>query len=216
METARIHDLIRLGPNERIIFERDAPTPEAIARLIASLANTHGGTILFGIDRRKAVVGLRNPQAALSKITRGAQLVTPPILIEPRSVELDGATLIALDVPQGTNAPYTAPDGRILVRAQRGSAPASDQQAAELARRAFTGALLMPLGEQRRLQAKNAPPVDLEHILLKLEHLIIANAELTRKLDEANSWQSRMADQLIGAALGLIVSVALFYLGLGG
>ena len=212
MSAARIHDLIRLGPNERAVFVHHTPAPEIVARLIASLANSAGGVIVFGVQGR-SIVGLRDRQAALSSVAQAAQQVTPALLLEPQIVEADGRELLVLQVPRGLDAPYTTRDGRILVRRGRRSVAADAQQAAELAQRALSSAALMPLQPATgRLQAKSAAPgVDLEHILLKLERLIIANAELARKLDESNSWQSRLIDQLIGAGVGIIVSVVLFY-----
>ncbi len=216
MDAARIYDLLRLGPNQRIIFARDVPPPGHVARMIVSLANTEGGVILFGVNDHQTIVGLKRVQAALKTITHAAQSVTPPVLIEPQLVAIDGKEIITLEVPQGYNTPYMGPDGGVLVRQTTRIVPANAEQAAELAQRAFAGAALIPLTERdpaRRLQPKQAAPtVDLEHILLKLERLIIANAELTRKLDEANSWQSRITDQVIGAVLGLVISLMMFYL----
>lgn len=215
MQSAHIHDLIRLGPNERAIFTRDTPAPEHLAPLIASLANTQGGTILLGV-RGRSIVGLRDQQAALSSVAEAARQVLPALLLEPQIVTVDQRELLVLQVPRGQDPPYTSGDGRILVRRGRRSVAVDARQAAELAQRALSSAALVPLQTADmptgRLQAKSAAPtVDLEHILLKLERLIIANAELARKLDEANSWQSRLIDQLIGAGIGIIVSVVLFY-----
>lgn len=212
---ARIHDLIRQGPNERIIFAREGLSPRAVARLIASLANSAGGVILFGVRGRR-IVGLRDGRAVLATIARAAQLVMPALLIEPALVQINGRALVALDVPRGLDAPYLTADGQILVRRGPRSVPADAREAAGLAQRSIHAATLLPLSATaapHRLQAKSAPPpVDLDHIMLKLERLILANAELARKLDASNSWQSRLIDQLIGVGLGIIASVVLFYL----
>ncbi len=217
MQLARIDDLLRIGPNERIIFERDTQSPEAVAQLIAGLANTDGGTVVFGITPRGAVRGLRDHQASLTTIGRASDKITPRLLLDPQLVTRDNRQIILLEVPRGRDAPYTTADGHIPIRVGKRNTTASPRQAGELARRAVQGAVLVPLpGEQReaqRLVAKSvAPAVDLDHVILKLERLIIANADLARKLDDANSWKSRIADQLIGAVLGLLVSTAVFYL----
>lgn len=217
MQLARIDDLLRIGPNERVIFERDTQSPEAVAQLIAGLANTDGGTVVFGITPRGTVKGLRDTQASLTTIGRASDKITPHLLLDPQLVTCDNKQLILLGVPQGHDAPYTTADGHIPIRMGKRSTTASAQQAGELARRAVRGAVLVPLrgeqGDSQRLVAKSvAPAVDLDHVILKLERLIIANADLARKLDDANSWKSRIADQLIGAVLGLLVSTAVFYL----
>jgi hypothetical protein len=219
MHAARIDDLLRLGPNERIIFEREARSAENMARHIASLANTQGGTIAIGISERRAVTGVRDSQATLAAISRAAQLVNPAILLEPHIIDIDRKQIVVLDVPQGYDTPYTTSDGHIPIRNGATTAFADNQQAALLARRALSGATLVPMGgasadnPTRRMQPKSATvTVDLDHIMLKLERLIIANADLARKLDQSNSWQSRLTDQLIGAILGMIVSTLVLYL----
>lgn len=214
MQSARIHDLLRLGPNERIIFVSDASRPAAIAQCIAGLANAQGGTLVLGVKGRGAIVGVRDAQAAMVAIDTAARRIMPELLLEPQMIELDGNMILALDVPRGVDTPYVA-DGRIVVWNGRRLVAANGVQAAELAQRAVNSAALIPLTQ--RLQSKSAAPaIDLEHILLKLERLIIANAELTHKLDQANSWHSRITDQAIGAVLGLIIStIVLYVLGLG-
>jgi hypothetical protein len=218
MHPARLQDLLRLGPDERIVFMRDLPTPARLARQIASLANTHGGTIVVGVDAHNAVVGVRDPQAALSVAARAAQQLQPPLLIEPGIVAADNKTVLLIDVPQGSDPPYTTADGQIMVRRGRSVVAAGAEHAADLARRALRGAALVPLAPPdatRRTQPKSATAtVDLDHILLKLERLIIANAELTRKLDDANSWRARITDQVIGAVIGLLVSVVVYWIGI--
>ncbi|MDP9312954.1 MAG: ATP-binding protein [Chloroflexota bacterium] len=218
MQLARIDDLLRLGPNERIILEPDADSPAAVARQIASLANTQGGTIVFGVHARRKPKGVRNTKATLRTISRALELITPTVLIEPEVVAVDGGAVVLLDVPHGYDPPYTTADGHVPVRQRSKTTSATAAEAAELAARAIHSAALIPLdptsrSDMQRLRPKSAAPmIDLEHILLKLERLIIANAELARKLDAANSWQSRLTDQLLGAVLGLVVSTLVFYL----
>lgn len=218
MQASRIHDLLRLGPNEQIIFLRDVSAADTIAPLIAGLANTRGGTIVFGVKNRKAITGLANAHADLAKVAQAAEQIRPPILLESQIITVDDKDLLLIDVPQGYDTPYTTSDGRILVRNRTRTIPAGNEQAAELARRAVQGAALVSLGAAtQRMQPKSVTAtVDLDHIMLKLERLIIANAELTHKLEEANSWRNRVTDQVIGAILGLVISLTVFYLlGLG-
>lgn len=219
MQLARIDDLLRLGPNERIIFEPEAQSPTAVARYIASLANTHGGTLVFGVTGGRNLKGVRSTKTTLATISRAIGLITPTLLIEPQVIPGDNGDLVLLDVPHGYDPPYTTADGHIPIRNGSRTTTATGAQAAELATRALQGAAFISLDntmtrrDTQRLQAKSAAPtIDLEHIMLKLERLIIANAELARKLDAANSWQSRLTDQLLGAVLGLIVSTLVFYL----
>lgn len=217
MSSARITDLLRLGPGERIVWQRDMPRPAEIARHIVSFANTRGGTIVFGLAKNGAVEGVSDPKAAQTAVAQAVAEIKPPLLIDAQPIVHDGATLLVVDVPQGQDTPYVTGDGRVLVRSKGKVVGATAAQAAELAQRAVQSAALVPIapaGTQRLAPKTASPTVDLEHILLKLERLIIANAELTRKLDQSNSWQSRVADQLIGAAIGLVVSVVVYWIGI--
>ena len=220
MQVARIDDLLRLGAGERIIFEREVPSAAEVSRLVASLANTQGGVIVFGISERGKVHGLRDARKALGTLGQAAQLLLPSLLLDPQIVPHGERELILLEVPQGHDPPYTSADGQVPVRVKARTRPATPEQAVELARRTLQGAAFVPVAgaarDGQRMQAKSAslPPVmvDLDHIMLKLERLIIANAALARKLDDANSWKSRIVDQLIGAVLGLTISGVVFYL----
>jgi|GEM_PF-6906977 len=215
----RIHELIHQTPNDRLLVERDVRSPLVVAELIAGLANTYGGLLIFGVDGQD-VVGLRNTPRALAVLNRAIELVTPSLLIEPQVIDADGKNILVVDVPQGYNAPYLTTDGRILVLRDARLVPADAAHAAELAQRALTAATLMPLlvpsGSQRLQPKSTATTVDLEQILQKLERLIVANSDLTRKLDESSSWRSRLTDQLVGAVLGVVVSSIVWYvLGIG-
>lgn len=210
MHSARIADLLRLGPGGHTLFERDVAASGDVARLIAGLANGDGGTILFGAGEGRAA-GIDHTGGAFRRIAAGAQRVTPPLLLEPQLATLDGRNMILLDVPRGADPPY-AVDGQIWVRGRKGIHAANTEQATDLARRALSSVTLAPAAGSGRLGAKGPFSVDLEHILLKLERLIAANAELTRKLEDAGSWRSRIVDQLIGALIGLALSVLVFYL----
>jgi len=211
MYSARIADLLRLGPGGYTLFVADVGAPGDIARLIAGLANSDGGTILFGAAASGRVTGIGDTRGALRRIAAAAQRVTPQLLLEPQLATLDGRSLIMLDVPRGADPPYVV-DGQLWVRGRKGVRAADPEQAADLARRALRSATLAPASSSGRLGAKGPLSVDLEHILLKLERLIVANAELTRKLEAASSWRARVVDQLVGAVIGLTLSVLVFYL----
>lgn len=210
MHTARIADLLRLGPGGHALFVADVGASDDVARLIAGLANADGGTLVFGAETSGRVRGVGDVRGGLGRIAAGAQRVTPQLLLEPHLIKHAGRELIALDVQRGADPPY-AVDGQLWVRGRKGVHGADPEQAADLARRALRSATLVPAASAGRA-AKGPVSVDLEHILLKLERLIVANAELTRKLEAANSWRSRMIDQVVGALIGLALSALMFYL----
>lgn len=215
MQSARTLDLLRLGPGARVHLESEVPPPQALAAAIVGFANAAGGTLVIGATKRGQVTGVRDARAAAGAVARAAQMINPQLLLEPYVAQVDGRDVVMVDVPRGADAPYASADGRIWVRNGKRLAIADARQAAELAQRAMQAATLLSLQERitGRLHAKTAAPtVDLDHIMLKLERLIMANAELARKLDAAGSWRARITDQLIGAVLGLVISGLVFYL----
>ncbi|WP_029215597.1 helix-turn-helix domain-containing protein [Kallotenue papyrolyticum] len=215
MQAGRVEELLRRGADQRTVLLRRVPSPAAIAALIASLANTAGGTLLLGVTDHGRVVGVGDVAGALQRIAQGAALVQPPLIIEPQLLEYAGRMLILIDVPQGQDPPYLGPDGRMLVRVGRRTVAATPAQALALARRGLQAARLPNRATAARLQAKQAGlTVDLDQIFDKLERLIVANAELTRRLDQANSWRGRVIDQAIGAVLGGGLSLLLYLFGL--
>lgn len=214
MQAGGVEELLRRGADQRTVLLRRAPSPAAIAALIASLANSAGGTLIVGARGAGRVRGVGDVASALQRIAQGAALVQPPLIVEPHLLERDGRTLIVVEVPQGQDPPYLGPDGRILVRVGRRTVAATPAQALALARRGLQAARL-PNRDAARLHAKQAGlSVDLDQICDKLERLIVANAELTRRLDQANSWRGRVIDQAIGAVLGGGLSLLLYLFGL--
>jgi predicted HTH transcriptional regulator len=58
MSVGDLKRLANTGEGTYLEFKRTIPSPEKIAREIAALANTHGGTILVGVDDDKSIVGV--------------------------------------------------------------------------------------------------------------------------------------------------------------
>ena len=58
MGPSDLRNLIQRGEGSFLEFKKTIPKPEKIAREISAFANTHGGTILIGVDDQKNITGV--------------------------------------------------------------------------------------------------------------------------------------------------------------
>lgn len=109
--------LIRGGEDTYLELKLTLSNSEKIAQEIVAMANTDGGTMIFGVTDTFLVQGVRSTdrvQEELQRICR--QDIVPPILPLIESVAFDsGKIVVALEI-RGKNRPYRTSDGRVFVR----------------------------------------------------------------------------------------------------
>jgi ATP-dependent DNA helicase RecG len=109
--------LIKGGEDTYLELKVKLSNPERIAQEIVALANTAGGTIVFGITDQLRVEGIRNPgrvQDELIKICR--EEVYPPLIPFLDVIAFDdGRRVIALDI-EGKQRPYRTKKGKFYLR----------------------------------------------------------------------------------------------------
>ncbi len=109
--------LIRGGEDTYLELKVKLSNPERIAKGIVALANTDGGTMIFGVTDQLRVEGVRDPedvQAELVRICR--EEIYPPILPLIDCIAFDnGRRIVALDI-EGKRRPYRTRDGRFYLR----------------------------------------------------------------------------------------------------
>ncbi|MDQ2746769.1 MAG: putative DNA binding domain-containing protein [Acidobacteriota bacterium] len=109
--------LIRGGEDTYLELKVKLSNSDKIAKGIVALANTDGGTMIFGITDTLRIEGVRNPeevQAELVRICR--EEIYPPITPLIDSIAFDNARIvIVLDV-EGKRRPYRTRDGRFYIR----------------------------------------------------------------------------------------------------
>lgn len=109
--------LIRGGEDTYLELKVKLSNSDKIAKGIVALANTDGGTMVFGVTDNLRVEGVRNPdevQAELVRICR--EEIYPPLLPLIDSISYDnGRNLVVLDV-EGKRRPYRTRDGRFYLR----------------------------------------------------------------------------------------------------
>ncbi|OIO93876.1 MAG: hypothetical protein AUK03_07585 [Anaerolineae bacterium CG2_30_64_16] len=99
--------LLQQREGETLDFKRELPGSSDLAVLISALYNTHGGTIVFGVDNQRRPVGVDRPQgveAGIVNILRDRLDldVLPAIEIVP----FLGREFVVITCPRGLYPPY--------------------------------------------------------------------------------------------------------------
>jgi ATP-dependent DNA helicase RecG len=109
--------LIRGGEDTYLELKVRLSNVEKIAQEICALANTDGGTMVFGVNDQLRVEGVDNPDLVrdeLSRICR--EELTPPLVPLIDIVAFDnGRSVVALDI-EPKRRPYRTRDGRFYLR----------------------------------------------------------------------------------------------------
>jgi ATP-dependent DNA helicase RecG len=109
--------LIRGGEDTYLELKIKLSNSDKITKGIVALANTDGGTMVFGVTDNLRIEGVRNPeevQAELVRICR--EEIHPPLLPLIDCISYDnGRQIVVLDV-EGKRRPYRTRDGRFYLR----------------------------------------------------------------------------------------------------
>jgi hypothetical protein len=109
--------LVRGGEDTYLELKVKLSNPERIAQGIVALANTGGGTIVFGVNDQMRVEGIDHPEEVQDELVRICREdIIPPLIPFIDRVAFDnGRRIVALDV-QGKRRPYRTRDGRFFIR----------------------------------------------------------------------------------------------------
>ena len=106
---SELQELIKHGEGERLEFKKKTTHPTRISRTLASLANTHGGRVLVGVDDDGRIVGVRDAEEEMYVLRLAAeQYVDPPIELNFKEVEEDHRTVLIVTVRESTRKPHRA------------------------------------------------------------------------------------------------------------
>ena len=130
------------GPGDVLAFHesiasRRAGTGLALAlRDIAAMANSSGGTVYVGANasEKRAIAGVPDAAAAEQDIRQGlAEGLSPALPVEITPLVSGDKTVLRVDVPRGSERPYTLA-GSIFVRRGAESEPASRDEIVAMVR----------------------------------------------------------------------------------
>ncbi|MBK8812508.1 MAG: ATP-binding protein [Acidobacteria bacterium] len=107
--------LIRGGEDTYLELKVKLSNPERIAQGIVALANTDGGTVIFGVSDQLRVEGVSNPEGVQEEIVRICrEEIVPPVIPLIDVISFDnGRRVVALDI-DGKRRPYRTRDGRYV------------------------------------------------------------------------------------------------------
>jgi ATP-dependent DNA helicase RecG len=109
--------LIRGGEDTYLELKVKLSNPERITQGIVALANTAGGTIIFGVSDQLRVEGVVNSESVQEELVRICrEEIVPPLIPLIDVIAFDnGRRLVAIDI-DGKRRPYRTRDGRFYIR----------------------------------------------------------------------------------------------------
>ena len=104
-----LQELIRRGEGEQLEFKKKTTHPSRISRTLASLANTHGGQVLVGVEDDGRIVGVRDAEEEIYLLRQAAlHYVEPALTLYIKEWEEDGRTVLIVTVPESAHKPHRA------------------------------------------------------------------------------------------------------------
>ena len=109
--------LIRGGEDTYLELKVKLSNSDKIAKGIVALANTDGGTMIFGVSDQLRIEGVSNAEGVQEELARICrEEIYPPILPLLDCISYDnGRRIVALDI-EGKRRPYRTRDGRFYLR----------------------------------------------------------------------------------------------------
>nr|MBA2620147.1 putative DNA binding domain-containing protein [Acidobacteriota bacterium] len=109
--------LVRGGEDTYLELKVKLSNPDKIAKGIVALANTSGGTMIFGITDQLKIEGVAYPETVQEELARICrEEIFPPLLPLIDCISFDsGRRVVVLDI-EGKRRPYRTRDGRFYIR----------------------------------------------------------------------------------------------------
>lgn len=117
LTTEKIKQAIIGGESLFVEFKEDFSNTDDIAAEITALANTEGGTIIFGVKDNGEIKGLdkvKKIEETIMNLVR--QNIYPPLTVEFLALKLQNKMVAAIDVPKGIGRPYQTNKGVFYIR----------------------------------------------------------------------------------------------------
>ena len=116
MPRSPLQNIIAGGESEQVAFLADAVDLKSIGRAVCGFLNASGGTLVIGDGERGRLLHMDDLGVRSQEIQQHlVASISPPALWSVSTEELNGKSVIVVDVPQGVETPYVY-DGRIYIR----------------------------------------------------------------------------------------------------
>ena len=128
MTEKQLQSLIKQGESQEVEFKQSASSSKDLAREITAFANTHGGTLIIGVDDNGIVVGVEDFKATEQIITNALNHNCQPAIRAAISrIDISGKTLVVVEIPEGTSKPCEA-NHIVYMRTGSSTRPASREE----------------------------------------------------------------------------------------
>lgn len=108
--------ILKFGEGPTIEFKKEVPKAQDLAKLFAAFSNARGGWILFGVDDRKRVVGIKASEEEKQLLVNVARNnCQPHIAIKCDALKVGKKKILVVHIPEGGDKPYQANE-KIYVR----------------------------------------------------------------------------------------------------
>jgi ATP-dependent DNA helicase RecG len=129
MDELELKKRIVKGEDLHTEFKESFSSNNDIAKSIVCFANTDGGQIIIGVDKRGEIIGVGNVDELIRRIDDVAHKgCEPPVTIIPETISVEDKTVLVINVPKGEERPYRTSDGRFYVRSGTRCRQASRQE----------------------------------------------------------------------------------------
>jgi ATP-dependent DNA helicase RecG len=113
MDRQTLLHLISGGESSTVEFKREVERPERLAREVVGLANGRGGHVLIGVNDDQSIGGVTLSPGYEEWVAQvGAETISPPLRLNCQAVDLDGRTVLVVEVPSGPDKPYAVKQGQ--------------------------------------------------------------------------------------------------------
>lgn len=105
-----IRKLIAQGEHQQLDFKFEISDSKKIARTLTAFSNTDGGKLLVGVKDNGAIAGVRSEEEFYMVEAAAQMYCRPPIEFATREWNIEGKTVLEIDIPKSDSGPYYAPD----------------------------------------------------------------------------------------------------------
>lgn len=107
MYLLELNKLIEDGESSTLEFKRKFSSPEKIAKEMIAFANSKGGTILFGIDDDRTIVGVESEKGEMELINTAARFFCEPeVVYNSEILSIKKSDIVVVNIPESTNKPH--------------------------------------------------------------------------------------------------------------
>lgn len=99
-------DLISMGESQQLEFKFEINDARKIAKTLVAFSNTDGGKILIGVKDNGKIAGVRSEEEYYMIETAATIYCKPEIKFQLKKWEIQGKSVLEVDIPRGTNRPY--------------------------------------------------------------------------------------------------------------